>query len=136
MTKITNILLLLFILSISCVDNKVVIIPNSIKGSWRCEDYSPFYGNRIYMVDIERSKSDTTLYIISNFNKEGVDFFVTAHLSKNTLTIEPSQQIFGTNTIIKSGSGLVSEKFDRINLKYIQFDGKSDISIQSTYTRP
>lgn len=132
---ISNFLLMLCVCSMSCTDDKVVI-PNNIKGSWKCEDYSSFTGNRIYMVDIARSKNDTTMYLLSNFNNENVDLFVFAHLKKSILTIDPLQQIIGTQTVIKSGTGTVSSNLAKINLSYIIYNGLSDITIQSVYTRP
>jgi len=126
---------MLCVCSMSCTDDKVVI-PNNIKGSWKCEDYSSFTGNRIYMVDIARSKNDTTMYLLSNFNNENVDLFVFAHLKKSILTIDPLQQIIGTQTVIKSGTGTVSSNLAKINLSYIIYNGLSDITIQSVYTRP
>ena len=141
MKKLAQISLLLIVLILTSCDDKKVVETNSIKGTWRCEDYSTLTGRRVYMVDIERSNNDTTKYILSNFNNEGVDNegtyrFVTSHLNKFTLTIDPSQQIFGTQTLIKSGTGVVSANFARIELSYKILVGKSDYEIQAVYTRP
>jgi hypothetical protein len=106
---------------------------SSIEGSWRCEEYNPYTGNSIYMVDIDRSKSDTTVYLISNFHNQDVNEFIYSRLRNSVLTIP--DQVIGTISV-KSGSGTVRSDFQRIDLVYTVTDGESEGTIEARYLRP
>ena len=106
---------------------------SSIEGSWRCEEYDPYSGNSIYMVDIDRSKSDTTVYLISNFHNQDVNEFIYSRLRNSVLSIP--DQVIGAISV-KSGSGTVRSDFRRIDLVYIVTDGQSERTIEARYLRP
>ncbi len=106
---------------------------HSITGSWRCEELNPLYGTSIYMVDIDVSRSDTTIFLLSNFLNTDFNEFIYAHLSGSTLTL-PDQTFAAMR--VKSGTGIVSEDFTTIGFDYNIFDGQSDIKVHANYTRP
>ena len=119
---------------ISCKEN-VPVVHHSIEGAWRCEEFSPIGGSRIYIVDIYRTKNDTSQYLLSNFFNVDIDESVPAHLSGNTLTISQSS-IGMTQIVAKSGSGIVSGNFTRIDFDYNIFDGQNEIKVHAVYSRP
>jgi hypothetical protein len=125
-------IILLFLITLNSCDKKSVIY-HSITGSWRCEENNPINGPSVYMVDIDRSNSDSTQYLLSNFENEDVNEFIYAHLDGNTLSI--FEQTFAS-LIVKSGTGIVSEDFTRIEFDYFLFDGQNDIKIHAIYSRP
>lgn len=130
--KITRLLIpfIVFLLVVSCENNPPREY-TSIKGSWRCKEFNPHLGTREYIVVIDRKMSDTTQYLISNFENVHYNEFVYANLSKDKLTI-PDQTI-GTS-VIKSGSGTVIS-FRQIKLNYTHYNGQSEVSVETTYTR-
>jgi hypothetical protein len=106
---------------------------NTIEGSWRCQEYNPLSGQRVYLVDIERSNKDTTQYLISNFYNVDFNEFVFAYRKDLKLTI-PQQAI--VSVIVKSGTGTISEDLLEIDFDYIVLDGASEIKVHAIYTRP
>lgn len=120
---------------VSCGNNDPKVY-TSISGSWRCEEINPIIGQRIYIVDIDRKKSDTTQYVLSNFYNVDALEFVVAKLNGKTLTISPLQQV-GTQQqlTVKSGSGVISSDFRRIVFTYTIFDGQNDFDVQAVYSR-
>jgi len=131
MNKSKGLFLLLFIILLaSC--NKEDQVYKSISGSWRCEEFNPYTGSRVYMVDIDRSKSDTSVYLLSNFYNLDINEFVYAKLNGSTLII-PDQIIMALR--VRSGTGVVAGDFSRIDLEYYVTDGQSDIRIEATYMR-
>jgi hypothetical protein len=133
--KIFVVLIFVVAALVSCGSNEPKVY-TSIEGSWRCEEINPIIGQRIYIVDIDRKKSDTTQYVLSNFYNVDVLEFVIAKLNEKTLTISPLQQV-GTQQqlVVKSGSGIVSSDFRRIVFTYTIFDGQNDFEVQAVYSR-
>jgi len=128
--------MLLLIVSVSlslysCSDKQTDF--DSIEGSWRCEEYNPLSGQRVYLVDIERSNKDTTQYLISNFYNADYNEFVFAYKNGSKLAI-PQQAI--VSVIVKSGAGEISDDFLEIDFDYIILDGASEVRVQAIYTRP
>jgi len=124
------ILLLAFSLN-SCNDKQTDF--TTIEGTWRCQEYNPLSGQRVYLVDIERSNKDTTQYLISNFYNVDFNEFVFAYRKELKLTI-PQQAI--VSVIVKSGTGTISEDLLEIDFDYIVLDGASEIKVHAIYTRP
>jgi len=124
------ILLLAFSLN-SCNDKQTDF--TTIEGTWRCQEYNPLSGQRVYLVDIERSNKDTTQYLISNFYNVDFNEFVFAYRKELKLTI-PQQAI--VSVIVKSGTGTISEDLLGIDFDYIVLDGASEIKVHAIYTRP
>lgn len=122
---------LFLVILTSCTDSGPVTY-TSIKGAWRCEEYNPITGNRIYMVEIDPKKSDNTQYLISNFYNEDVNEFIFAGLNGNKLTISQQQIV---TVVVKSGSGTVSADFKRIDLQYKIYDGLREFDVVSVLTR-
>ena len=115
---------------VSCTNNEPKVY-TTIIGSWHCAESSP-YGSRNYLVDIDRNRTDTTQYLLSNFYNQGDTEFIFSHMSGKTLTIT-QQQIFSFT--VKSGTGLVSTDFKRIELDYNIYDGSTEIKVHAIYTR-
>jgi len=115
----------------SCSDKQTDF--NTIEGSWRCQEYNPLSGQRVYLVDIERSNKDTTQYLISNFYNVDFNEFVFAYRKDLKLTI-PQQAV--VSVIVKSGTGVISEDLLGIEFDYIVLDGASEIKVHAIYTRP
>ncbi len=115
----------------SCSDKQTDF--NTIEGSWRCQEYNPLSGQRVYLVDIERSNKDTTQYLISNFYNVDFNEFVFAYRKDLKLTI-PQQAV--VSVIVKSGTGVISEDLLGIEFDYIVLDGASEIKVNAIYTRP
>ncbi len=108
-------------------------IYKSITGSWSCEEYNPIYGQRVYIVDIERSKLDSTQFLLMNFHNLDINEFIYAYQSDSVLTI-PEQPI--VSLFVKDGKGIVSGDFKLITLNYEIFDGINDVKIHAIYSRP
>ena len=129
--------IVLTILLISCGTNEPAGPYTSIKGTWRCTETSVM-NSRSYSVDIYRTKKDTSVYLLSNFYNVSIEgeYDITAKLSGNTLTINPSPQSIGpTAIVVKSGSAVVNENFTQMVFDYIIYDGQSDIKVHSVYSR-
>lgn len=123
----------LLTLSVGCKDNTPGSY-TSIKGAWNCHEIS-FKRNMTYQVDIYKSKSGTTNYLISNFHNDGYEnIFVTAELNGNKLTIT-NQSLNQPGLIVKSGTGIINADFTEIQLSYIVFDGISDLQVNAVYYR-
>ena len=135
MKKLTSIFIALILLGLVSCDKEDRVY-KSVTGSWRCEEFNPLFGISVYMVDIDRKKSDSTLYLLSNFHnqdsEESIEF-VYAKLLDSTLTI--SMQSFA-GLVVKSGIGAVSSDFTLIEFDYEIFDGVNDISVHAVYSRP
>ena len=135
MKNLKSIFIALILLGLVSCDKEDRVY-KSVTGSWRCEEFNPLFGISVYMVDIDRKKSDTTLYLLSNFHnqdsEESIEF-VYAKLLDSTLTI--SMQSFA-GLVVKSGIGAVSSDFTLIEFDYEIFDGVNDISVHAVYSRP
>ena len=117
----------------SCKENSPTTY-TSIKGTWNCNETS-FVRNIKYSVDIYKSKSGDTNYLISNFHNDGYEnIFVNAQLIGNTLTIN-NQSLNQQGLIVKSGSGIVNANFTEIYLNYIIYNGTTDLEVSATYYR-
>jgi hypothetical protein len=132
MKKILYPLLLIIISTLLSCENKPGIY-HSVSGSWRCEEYNPIDGQRVYMSDIDRSKGDTTLYLISNFHNLDINEFVYAQLKDSILSI--SQQTL-SDLIVKSGTGIISKDYQSIEFNYEVFDGQNNIKSHAIFSRP
>lgn len=140
MRKRTGFVLAAFlIVFVSCKDTGPANY-KTLVGSWHCNENS-IYSSRNYLIDIYRLKTDTTQYLLSNFQNISLDDIgdVRAKLSGLTLTIESMQNISNggsTNVTVKSGSGVVSADLKRIDLNYVVYDGKADNNVHAIYSRP
>ena len=103
----------------------------SIVGSWHCSE-STIYGSKNYLVDIDRKRTDTTQFLLSNFYNQGDNEFIYAHLNGSTLTISQQQIV---NQIVKSGTGIVSSDFKTITFDCNIYDGSSEIKVHSVCSR-
>jgi hypothetical protein len=85
---------------------------------------------------VEIFKAKSGAYLISNFYNVGTEgeFDINATLNNSTLTIN-SQQIGGTQNLVRSGTGEVSSDFKRIILNYKIYDGLNDIDVSAVYSR-
>ncbi len=111
---------------------------STIKGSWRCVETSSLSGTRTYSVDIYRLKSDTTIYLISNFHNVSFDseYDIKTKLNGKTLTIAPTPQYIGPSQLkIESGSGTVDDSRRQIAMDYTIFDGQFASDVHVVYSR-
>jgi len=135
MKVLNGVYIVLILLSMNSCDKEDRVY-HSITGSWRCEEFNHLLGTSVYLVDIDRKKSDSTQYLLSNFHnqdsEESIEF-VYAQLIDSTLKI--SRQPFA-GLVVKSGAGAVSSDFTLIEFDYEIFDGTNDISVHATYSRP
>ena len=106
-----------------------------ITGLWRCDEYNTTTGlNRTYTVDIYSTK-DSTQFLLNNFNYENSEISeanVICQLKGKNITI--SNQAIVTQTV-KSGKGLVSNDFKRIDFDYVIYNGITDMAVKATYSR-
>lgn len=125
--------LILPVLLASCVDT-VPKVYTSISGSWRCEEYNRTTGiTSNYLVEIDRQIKDTTQYVITYFENTTYDDFIFVHLTGKNITI-PTQQIGTKQMEVRTGSGVVSADFKRIDWDYTVYNGITEV-IQAAYTR-
>jgi len=135
MTKARLILgvLIVFMLS-SCSSNE----PAGYT-TWHCAEISE-NGSRTYLVDMYRTKADTTVYLLSNFHNISVEglYDVKVKLSNHKITFTPTPQQIGSSMyVIQSGSGTMNANSTQIDFSYNIYDAnkKSEISVHATYTR-
>ncbi|MDP4239749.1 MAG: hypothetical protein Q8904_09820 [Bacteroidota bacterium] len=135
MRKLSNVILLAMVMGafFSC-SNDGPTIYKSIKGLWHCAEYPSMGVSKSYIVDIERSRNDTTQYQLFNFYNVDANESVSSHLKGANLTIS-KQPIGSTLNVVESGSGTVSLNFTRIDLTYHIYDGLNDIKVTAVYTR-
>jgi hypothetical protein len=115
---------------LSCTNNEPVV-HTTIAGVWRCTEITNHTSSQSYLLDIQRSVSDTTMYIVSNFHNTGDNEFVKLKLTSTKLQLaeQPS-----ANISIKNFSGTV-ESLKLIQLQYTVSDVKYDSSVTATYSR-
>src|ERR1035437_3922323 len=87
----------------SC-SNSGPVAYKSISGSWRCQEFRSIGGSRSYIVELDRTKNDTTQYLMSNFYNLEFDDNVLAHLKGTKVSIS-QQQIGSSTSIVENGSG-------------------------------
>jgi hypothetical protein len=128
--------LLSALLLLSACGNSDPVTYTSIKGAWKCRETSQ-QGQRTYLIDIFKSKSDETTYLISNFNNIGVDgiYDIKASFSATNISISPVPQSLSGSQVLKSGSGTVNVNFTLIELDYIIYNGVNDIPVHAAYSR-
>lgn len=123
---------------VSCKDTGPATY-KTLVGAWHCTENS-IYGSRSYLIDVFRTKADTTIYLLSNFHKITTDDTgdVRAKLIGSTLTIEVQQTITNgsTSLTVISGSGTVAADLKQIVLDYKVFDGKTNNDVHALYSRP
>lgn len=133
MTKTKVILLILSAMLLNSCTDKGPVNYKSIAGSWRCEEFSQLLGTRTYMVEIDRKKNDSTLYLLSNFYDVDVEEFIFAQLDGVKLTIQEQQ--IGNASVVKSGTGTVSDNLRRIDLEYRIYDNQREYDVRAVLTR-
>ncbi len=101
------------------------------QGAWTAEMTSTQSVYTKYLVEIDKVKSSDDLYIISNFNNQGISEFLYANLRGDSLFIE-NQSISG---IFINGKGRFNEEFNRLSLTYSADDGSVEIVYYGIYTR-
>ena len=128
----------------ACDNNVPSTVHNSIAdasgpSTWLCFESSVKFGSKSYLTYIYRLSADTTQYLISNLQNisDKAEGDVKAKLTGATLTFSPNQPITNGNTtfIVTSGTGVVSNSFNKIDLVYYIFDGTNDVQVKATFTR-
>jgi hypothetical protein len=105
--------------------------------TWHCVETSPM-SSRNYLVDIYKTKKDTTIYLISNFHKISVEgeYDVKIKLTGKKYSFNPvPQQVGNSQYIIRSGGGVANATSTQIDFDYVIYDGISDMAVHATYTR-
>ena len=132
------VMLSLLAVFVSCKDTGPATY-KTLVGAWHCTENS-IYGSRSYLIDVYRTKADTTVYLLSNFHNITTDDTgdVRAKLKGSTLTIEVQQTITSgsTSLTVISGTGTVAADLKQIDLDYKVFDGKTNNNVHALYSRP
>lgn len=131
--KVLLLVSLIFTTFFSCVENAPTNF-TSIKGGWRCIESSSF-GERTYLINIEKINNNRNEYLISNFHNVGEDgtLDVKAVLTGSILTL--SDQALGTGQQLKSGGGMVDSTFKQMTINYVVTNGSSTIGYSALFTR-
>lgn len=129
--KFYHVYILLLILVFSCENKDPGRTYENIEGAYRCEENHPVSGIRTYLVEIDRVKNETDLYLISNFYDAGYNEFLFARLSGKELMIT-DQIITG---LIVNGTGQVRDDFKWIDWEYEVGDGITTQNMVARYTR-
>ena len=125
------ILSLILSLAVSCESNDPPGNYSSIEGIYTCKESSAHTGLRQYPVEIESVKDNKSLYIISNFHNKGVNEFLFAELSGDTLRILHQ----AITDISVNGKGVVGSDFRSIHLNYVTDDGVTILDYFTIYNR-
>lgn len=132
--KYTLLLTVIILIVTSCQDEDDTT-PESIIGTWLCEENHPVFDVQHYYVDILTDTNDSTKVNIFNFyglNASTADEnFAIASVDGYTLTIPT--QIIETHTV--SGEGTISSNYKKIDLEYTVDDGGGAEYVTAVYTR-
>ena len=135
MSKLKRFFLLMIVTGLFSCQNNVPVDHSLLGGPWHCEEFQSLGGTRTYLVQIDRIKSDTTEYFISNFYNVDTNDGLKVTLKGYKLTFA-QQQVGNSKYVLKSGSGSVNAGFTRMDLTYQIYDGQSDINVNAIFTRP
>lgn len=126
---IVSMVVLLTLASSSCETDSG--IGNSITGAWRCREEGATSGFRQYSVNIDRTNTDTTLFIIYNFYNLGFDLETYASLKDSIVTLLYTNENYNV-----SGKGHVSKDLKAIEWEYsISGFNVNDNYVQALYYR-
>ena len=130
MVRPVHIVFLMAFLVYSC-ENKPGRTYDTIEGSYRCEENNPISGIRTYLVEIDKVKNETDLFLISNFYDAGYnEFLFTRHAGMELLISD--QVITG---LLVNGHGQVSDDFKKIDWEYEVSDGITTQNMVARFTR-
>ena len=135
MSKLNRFFLLMIVTGVFSCQNNAPVDYSLIGGPWHCEEFQSLGGTRTYLVQIDRVRSDTTQYLISNFYTNNPTDGVITTLKGSKLSFV-QQQIGTSKYILNSGSGTINADFTRMDLTYLIFDGQNDIKVNAVFTRP
>lgn len=137
MKKNKNTLLtILLVLLVACGHKDDPKIKTYLTGTWRCDETNLLTGTlRTYLVDLDPDQKDTTQYFISNFHNVDNQDGVKAKVTDRKLKIFDAQTIGFSSTILKSGTGVVSDDAKSIVLEYKIYDATNDFDVHAVYTR-
>ena len=110
----------------------------AIEGQWLCNEDSESWGSSSYTVYIDPDPDDSIAVRIENFyNLTDLNAYIYAAMNGNVLTLK-SQAVSarGSNWIIKSGSGIISNNKKEIEWQYQIDDGSGEVDyVTATYTK-
>lgn len=125
------IIVLLFVVLFSCNDEPDNYI--SIAGLWRLEEIKE-NESVIYTVDIYKSESDSTIFLIHNFYNIGNEEKIFIKLNTNN-KISIETQFIGSTGISVEGSGSADNDYRNITLEYTINDNIKLIDVSAFLTR-
>ncbi|MBN1180664.1 MAG: hypothetical protein JXB49_00150 [Bacteroidales bacterium] len=136
--QLTLLLVIIGFISCETEDDDFGDPRESIEGSWICSENSQSFGTSSYTVYIDPDPDDSTAVRIENFyNLTDLNAYIYAKMNGNILTLK-SQAVSarGSNWIIKSGTGIISNNKKEIEWEYQIDDGSGEIDyVEATYTR-
>jgi hypothetical protein len=100
-------------------------------GAWTAELSSAQSVYVKYLVEIDKVKTSSDVYIISNFNNLGISEFVYANLRGDSLFIE-NQSISG---IFIDGKGKFNKEFNHLDITYKTDNGSMEIVYFGRFSR-
>ena len=129
----------LLILISSCEPDDDFVDPREgIEGPWLCDENSDSFGPSKYSVYIDPDPDDSTAVRIENFyNITDLNAYIYATMNGNILTLKnQAVSARGSNWIIKSGKGIISNNKKEIEWNYQIDDGSGEVDyITATYTK-
>lgn len=105
--------------------------PDTLDGTWRCQEESQVFGFQAYDVQISYLPNDSTVIRMSNFYNLGAGKVVTGVVDLWDVTIN-AQTVEG---LVFNGSGVIAGNLKRIDFSYTVFDGQSTDVVSATFTR-